>query len=140
MTKKIIEPLDPKGKYTPQELENRVVDAYSIEGEVMATAIRLNVDPKLVRGVLESPKLAEKLLARRRGALTLDFFDKVIPALIKKASDPKATGSQAAATTILKLTGLDAKGPVGRPKHEEEEKALTLEQLIEEVGSETDSS
>lgn len=114
------------------DLEDRILDAYAQEGDIVSTAIRLNVDLEVVREVLEDPKLAERILARRRGVLTLDFFTKVVPGLLDKASHGEAGATQAA-RMILDLTGI-SKPKMGRPKDSEAgERSKTIEQMIDEA-------
>lgn len=118
-------------------IEDKILDAYALEGDIARTAIRLNTDPEVVRKVLEDPKLGERILARRRGVLTLDFFTRVLPSMMQVASSGES-GSTTAAKMILDMTGINQPkaGRRGRPRNDQgkdqEDKPKTLEQLINE--------
>lgn len=101
-------------KSVPPEVEGEILDHYADAENLQAFCGEYDIPPEIVRVVLEQPDLLQRALDRQRGALTLQFVSKVLPAAMKKAAGGD-TGAIQAAKLVADAIGVNEGRPVGRP-------------------------
>lgn len=104
------------------KIEQAIIDAYVQTRSIPETAFLAGVSEEMVEELLADPNLLTKLMARRRGELTVEFVSDVIPQMMRTAAS-KDKGAVTAAKLVADVLGLATKRPPGRPRNPKSETA-----------------